>query len=108
MTPAVEVRVWRDNGSAAGEKSIWSPLVTDADLGRSLHLPGGFAVRQGDTPYLISPNARLLNDQDEKGSLHPTGSPITSLIPNLRGRRGNDRVRAPLAAAVLSRHHSRF
>src|SRR5258708_29468311 len=77
MTPAVEVRVWRDNGSAAGEKSIWSPLVTDADLGRSLHLPGGFAVRQGDTPYLISPNARLLNDQDEKGSLHPTGSPIT-------------------------------
>ena len=28
----------------------------------------GFTLRQGDTPYLISPYARVLNDQDEKGS----------------------------------------
>jgi hypothetical protein len=29
----------------------------------------GFAMRQGDTPHLISPNAGLLQDQDEKRSL---------------------------------------
>ena len=28
-------------------------------------------MRQGDTPYLISPNVRLLNDQDEKGLIMP-------------------------------------
>jgi hypothetical protein len=26
-------------------------------------------MRQGDTPYLISPDARLLRDQDEKRSV---------------------------------------
>jgi hypothetical protein len=29
----------------------------------------GFAIRQGDTPHLISPNAGLLQDQDEKRSV---------------------------------------
>jgi hypothetical protein len=29
----------------------------------------GFAMRQGDTPHLISPNAGLLQDQDEKRSV---------------------------------------
>ncbi len=29
----------------------------------------GFALRQGDTPYLIRPDARILRDQDEKRSL---------------------------------------
>ena len=29
----------------------------------------GFAMRQGDTPHLVSPNARPLHDQDEKRSL---------------------------------------
>jgi hypothetical protein len=41
-----------------------SPWAADADLGRSLHLPG-LRHAQGDTPYLISSNVILPTDQDE-------------------------------------------
>jgi hypothetical protein len=34
----------------------------------------GFAIAQGDTPYLISPNAALLQDQNEKAHCRPRRS----------------------------------
>ena len=46
----------------------------------------GFAMRQGDTPYLISPNAILLHDPDEKRSLRP---PRYLLAPDKSGAHPN-------------------
>jgi hypothetical protein len=58
MIPAVYMKVCR-NGSAAGWKASEAPLGDVADLGRLLHLPSGFTAVQGETPDLISRNARL-------------------------------------------------
>lgn len=56
----------------AGKMSTGEPVATDSGMGNSKGAGGrspatgpSTATHRGDTPFLISPNARLLNDQDE-------------------------------------------
>ena len=65
MIPAVQVRLWRDNGRAAGKKAPEAPWRTMRILVDRLTCQG-FAMHQADTPYLISPNSGQLQDQTEK------------------------------------------
>src|SRR6185437_12307724 len=50
-----------------GQGAESQPSVADADLCRSLHLSGGSAASQADTPPAVRPYAELLQDQVEGG-----------------------------------------
>jgi hypothetical protein len=65
LAPAIQVRAWQDNGSAARQKALRAPRQTVLIVA-SLHQPEGSAMSLADTQHLIRPYARILQDQDEK------------------------------------------